>query len=213
MTTSTRVAPSRPAILLIGPTGVGKTPLGQYAEQHGFRGKRCAHFDFGAALRRVDASANPVGALSSADVTFIHSVLTDGALLENETFYIAAELLRAHMASHRLGPDDVVLLNGLPRHVDQARDVDAIVTVRNVLHLRCTPAIVYERIRLDNGGDRRGRADDAPNAIARKLAIFEARTQPLLNHYAERGIPVTHLDVATQTQPATLWEQFEQARA
>ncbi len=196
-------------MLLIGPTGVGKTPLGEYAEQHGYGGKRCIHFDFGAALRSVHASGQPVGALSQDDVTFIHKVLTEGALLENETFYIAAELLQAHIEAAHLGPDDYVLLNGLPRHVDQARDVDTIASVKHVLHLHCTPDVVYARIQQNSGGDRTERTDDAPEAVARKLAIFEQRTRPLIDHYRDLGIPVTTVEITPQTTPATIWAQFE----
>lgn len=197
------------AILLIGPTGVGKTPLGEYAEQHGYRGQRCAHFDFGAALRNVDATAEPIGELTAADVTFIHKVLTEGALLENETFYIASELLQAHIAAAGLGARDFVLLNGLPRHVDQARDVDTIASVKHVLHLHATPDIVHARINANSGGDRTERTDDAPEAVVRKLAIFEERTRPLIDHYRELGIPVTTVDITTQTTPTTIWTTFE----
>jgi adenylate kinase len=137
-------------------------------------------------------------------------VLTEGALLENETFYIAAELLNAHIADSQITRDDYVLLNGLPRHVDQANAVDAIIRVVHVLNLKCSPAVVYERIGLNSGGDRAVRTDDAPEAIARKLAIFETRTQPLIDHYRNQGIPVTDIEVGVQTAPAAIWQQFEQ---
>ncbi len=198
-----------PAILFVGPTGIGKTPLGEYAERHGYKGRRCSHFDFGAALRAVDASGQPVGALSESDVSFIHRVLTEGALLENETFYIAAELLRAHIQASQLLPDDVILLNGLPRHVDQARAVDALVDVKQVLHLCTTPDVVYERIGCNSGGDRSERTDDDTEAIARKLAIFETRTRPLVEHYRTRGIPIAEIDVIAQTTPSDIWSAFQ----
>ena len=201
----------RPALLLIGPTGVGKTPLGEYAEIHGFAGKQCTHFDFGAALRSVDESGVPVGTLSPDDVTFIHRVLTEGALLEDNTFYIASELLRAHIEAAGFGEGDYVLLNGLPRHVGQARDVDSIATVERVLHLHCTPEVVHARIRQNSGGDRSERTDDAPEAVVRKLAIFEERTRPLVDHYRGLGIPVADVEVTTESNPATIWNRFEQA--
>jgi adenylate kinase len=197
------------AILLVGPTGVGKTPLGEYAERHGYKGRRCSHFDFGAALRAVDASGKPVGALSERDVAFIHRVLTDGALLENETFYIAEELLRAHISHAQLTSEDPILLNGLPRHVDQATAVDAIVRVEQVLHLRATPDVVYQRIGQNSGGDRSARADDAPEAISRKLAIFETRTRPLVEHYRSRGVPIAEVDINVQTTPEDIWTVFQ----
>jgi adenylate kinase len=202
---------STPGLLLLGPTGVGKTPLGEYAESQGFQNHRCSHFDFGANLRKVDQTGKPQGKLTHDDVMFIHKVLTEGALLEHDTFYIAEELLRAHIQNNSLGPDDYVLLNGLPRHADQARDIESIVSVERVVHLHCTPEVVYERIRTNSGGDRTERSDDAPEAIARKLEIFETRTQPLVEYYRSRGISVIDIGITATSSPETIWAQFERS--
>ncbi|MCS7305155.1 MAG: nucleoside monophosphate kinase [Thermoguttaceae bacterium] len=40
-------------ILLLGPTGSGKTPLGQLLAHRGIWGRRCVHFDFGYWLRWI----------------------------------------------------------------------------------------------------------------------------------------------------------------
>lgn len=42
-----------PAVLLLGSTGSGKTPLGDLIERRGLRGVRCLHFDFGVNLRKI----------------------------------------------------------------------------------------------------------------------------------------------------------------
>jgi adenylate kinase family enzyme len=41
------------AVLIVGPTGSGKTPLGEFLQQTGLWEKRCFHFDFGKALRGI----------------------------------------------------------------------------------------------------------------------------------------------------------------
>jgi len=188
-----------PAILLLGPTGSGKTPLGELLEANGFRGRRCAHFDFGAQLRRIDdAGVGPQG-LGKGDVALVRRVLHQGALLENEHFHLARAILEAFAREKKLGPDDLLVLNGLPRHVGQAADVDAFVEVRMVVHLRCTPEVVRERIRLDTGGDRGERADDSLDRIAAKLRIFEERTLPLIEHYRQSGATIVEVEVAAQT--------------
>ena len=43
------------AVLLVGPTGCGKSPLGQLLERLGLKGMRCLHFDFGKRLRKINA--------------------------------------------------------------------------------------------------------------------------------------------------------------
>ena len=74
----------------------------------------------------------------------------------------------------RLDPDDLVVLNGLPRHVEQARDVDAHVRVEAVILLDCTPEVALERIRTNAGGDRGGRADDNVEVAAAAAAAAAA---------------------------------------
>jgi len=187
------------AILIVGPTGVGKTPLGECLETKGLWGRCCAHFDFGAQLRRIDEGDARLSGLSDDDVVFIGKVLREGALLENEQFHIARDILVSFAQEKRLSADGLLVLNGLPRHVDQARDVDSLARVCMVVHLECSAETVRERIRLDSGGDRAGRADDSLPEIERKLAIFNDRTLPLLTHYHERGATVEPVEVGVHT--------------
>ena len=112
-----------------------------------------------------------------------------------------------------LGPDDYVLLNGLPRHIGQANNIDDIIHITHVLSLQCSPTVVRQRINNNSGGDRSERTDDAPEAVIRKLEIFNSRTQPLTDHYRARGTRVTEVNITTDTAPADLWTQFEQALA
>ncbi len=81
------------AMLLIGPTGVGKTPLGRFLEQNKFRGRKCVHFDFGENLRDIAASTVPDEYLSKKDVETVACAINSGALLENEDFHIVKSIL------------------------------------------------------------------------------------------------------------------------
>lgn len=180
---------------MLGPTGAGKTPLGLELERRGLDGRRCRHFDFGEALRRVAAARTRPAGLTAAQCATVKHSLATGALLEKKDFPIAAALLRAFAARHTIGGKDVVVLNGLPRHVGQARDVDRIARVRAVVHLVCTAAVVRERIRTDAGGDRTGRVDDTVADVERKLRTFRARTFPLLDHYRAKKVRIVRLNV------------------
>ena len=196
------------AILLLGPTGAGKTPLGQLLDREGLWGRRCFHFDFGENLRRIVAAATPPELLSRDDVEFLRSVLDQGALLEDEHFPIAEKILRVFLAERGAGGDDLVVLNGLPRHVGQAENVDAIVDVVAVVELACTPEIVFQRIGADAGGDRDGRTDDDEQAIRRKLAVYSRRSAPLVDHYRRLGAAITTVDIAADTSAENVRDQL-----
>jgi len=192
------------AILLLGPTGSGKTPLGDLIEERGLGSKRCAHFDFGAQLRAIDAVGVAPPGLADPDVAFIRKVLREAALLEDEHFRVARAILAAFVRDKGLAGDDLIVLNGLPRHVGQAHDVDALVRVQLVVVLECTAEVVKERIKLDAGGDRGERTDDSLEEIGRKLAIFRERTLPLIEHYRVQGARTEAIEVEVQTRPAAV---------
>ena len=81
------------AILLIGPTGSGKTPLGDLLELRGLWQRPCYHFDFGRSLRRAADGRQASGVLTAAQVEFVRDVLQAGRLLEDEDFGIAEAVL------------------------------------------------------------------------------------------------------------------------
>ena len=193
------------AILLLGPTGSGKTPLGQYAETAGFAGRRCAHFDFGHELRQAAAAPQPPPGLTSTDITFIRRVLADGILLEDDTFHIAEAILRHFIDVRAPAPDTMIILNGLPRHLGQMRRLEPLLRIVRAVYLHCPPETVLARIRQNSGGDRTGRTDDSPDAVRRKLLLFEQRTAPLLDECHRRDIPVITLEIPIVTDPVTLW--------
>lgn len=183
------------SVLLLGPTGAGKTPLGLLLEKRRWRGRRCVHFDFGENLRRAAAGRWTSLGLSAAETVVVRRSLRAGALLEDEHFPIALKILKAFLKRRAIRPPDFLILNGLPRHAGQARGLDGILRVEAVVHLSAPSPILARRIRLDAGGDRAARSDDSPDDVRRKLALFRRRTLPLLAFYRRRGVPVLGLKV------------------
>ena len=130
-------------------------------------------------------------------------------MLEAEHFPLAARILDAFIARKSVQPSGLIVLNGLPRHLQQARAVDQQLTVVRVIQLDCDARTVIERLRRNSGGDRALRKDDAETLVARKLAIYEERTRPLLNHYRAAGAKIFNIQVGNETQPAEIVAQLE----
>ncbi len=189
------------AILLIGPTGSGKTPLGAYIEKRGIFNRPCSHFDFGEHLRRCATQPLPSANLSNSDYATIKSILTKGALLDDSNFHIAEKLLQAHITMHALQPETMIILNGLPRHTGQADALRPIIHIARVIHLQCTPETVFQRITKNSGGDRTNRTDDTPAEIKDKLNTYHSRTRPLLDYYTRANVPIHTINISATTTP------------
>jgi adenylate kinase len=196
------------AILLLGSTGVGKSPLGGQIEQKGIRGKKCFHFDFGHELRSIAEQNLPPEGFKGADLSFISDVLYKGLLLENEHFHIAEKIVNHFLRGNDVSEEDILILNGLPRHTDQAKDMAGIVAVESVVLLQCEPEEVYKRIELNSGGDRAGRLDDSLDMIRNKLEIFNARTAPLIDYYSKKGCDVLKVRVTAASTPEDTYSAF-----
>jgi adenylate kinase family enzyme len=197
------------AMLIVGPTGSGKTPLGDLLQERGLGGRRCHHFDFGAELRALTAAEEEPKPFSAEDVAFVRRVLAEGALLEDEDFHIAEKALGAFMARRSVREDDLVVLNGMPRHVGQAEAVDRLLTVGEVVMLSCTADVVCRRIATDAGGDREGRLDDCVERIGRKLETYRQRTEPLAAHYRACGARVRVFAVEADTRAREIAGRLE----
>ena len=193
------------AILLLGPTGSGKTPLGELIEAEGLGGRKCFHFDFGSRLRRY--AETPTGALTPAELAVVVEALRSGALLTDEQFPIAGKLVAAFIGDNNIDSNDFIIMNGLPRHAGQAAALEGTVSIIAVVVLDCAAETVMARIRSDAGGDRGGRIDDTTEALARRLETFAEKTLPLTEYYERRGVPVIHVavgpcDSAAETRDA-----------
>lgn len=197
------------AILLLGPTASGKTPLGRLLESRGLHGRRCLHFDFGENLRQVVREGPQDSIVSDADVAYLRDVLQRGALLNDQDFPIASRIFESFIARHSLENERLIVLNGLPRHQGQARAMADFLTVQAVVHLRCSAETVLERVALNTGGDRCGRTDDGLDAVRRKLAIFQRQTEPLIEYYRGLGSLIATLDIRSDTTPEQMWETLD----
>lgn len=184
------------AILLLGPTGVGKSPLGDSFAHHGLFGRLCRHLDFGAELRLAVSDREYSASYSYDELDFIHGVLERGLLLENEHFPLAEKIITLFLDRAGFSQKDLLVLNGIPRHTGQARDIARIGTIHALIVLDCTTENIYCRIRDNIGGDRTERVDDNRDLIEKKLNIFRERTAPLIEHYHSRGSRIIRVSIS-----------------
>jgi adenylate kinase len=203
------VSPPWPSVLLIGPTGSGKTPLGREIERRGLLGRQCLQFDFGANLRAAAAGRAEEYGLNAYELEAIRASLASGALFEDSDIPMIVKILSRFVEMRRWKPDSLIVLNGLPRHRRQAESLAAVVSVESILSLEADAAVIRERIRLDPGRDRAERVDDDLDAVTRRLAIFRDRTVPLIDFYRERGVPVVTVTVTATASAAGMYGEVE----
>ncbi len=189
------------AILLLGPTGVGKSPLGDNIAQNGLFGRTCHHLDFGSELRGAVSGGRRSAAYSPTELDFIHGVLESGLLLENEHFTLAEKIISLYLDRVGFAKHDVLVLNGIPRHAGQARDIATIATVHAVVVLECAADDIVRRIQENVGGDRTERIDDDNELIKKKLSLFRERTTPLIDHYTQQGCALYRISVLGNMTP------------
>ncbi len=195
------------AVHIIGPTGAGKSPLGEALERTKPFGRNWFHFDFGAQLRKV-AKEGPSELFSEDEVRLVREVLSQGRLLEDHEFWIVERLFKRFLKERRVREGDLVVLNGVPRHEGQARAMESLVEVALLVELVADEGVLERRLRLDPAGDRKGRTDDIPSLVKKKLEWYEKRTKPLKFYYRERGIPEIRILVDEGDTAETLLEKF-----
>ncbi|MBM4090935.1 MAG: hypothetical protein FJ276_16160 [Planctomycetes bacterium] len=193
------------AMVLLGPTGSGKTPLGHVLAARGLLNSRCVHFDFGENLRDIVARGEPDDGISRDDLDFLRRVLDTGALLEDRDSPIALRILQSFLARRRVEAATTLVLNGLPRHVGQAIALAQLLDMHTAVLLSCPLDVVLKRIANNAGGDREQRADDDRALIERKLELFRQRTAPLVDHFRDTGARVIRLEVTADMTANDMW--------
>ena len=83
---------------------------------------------------------------------------------------------------------DLLLLDGIPRNLEQAQAMDEYLEVLLVIHLVC-PNIDEMVIRMKRRALKENRLDDADEeVIRRRFQVYDKETQPVLGHYPKEII-------------------------
>ena len=158
-------------IIFFGPAGAGKSIQGQMlAARHGWR-----WISAGQLLRDTHDEE-------------VHKILATGELVPNQiTYNLVTESVDSAQDIGR------VVLDGFPRELEQAewlldpnnqisRDVKLAVVIN------ASEEEIMRRLAI------RGRAEDKPDIIRRRLEIYRQETIPMLNLFREHGIKVAEVD-------------------
>ncbi len=161
--------------ILFGPPGAGKgTQAGCLAEKYNLM-----HVSTGELLRNEIAAGTELGKQAK-------SLIEAGKLVPDE---VVEGMMKSLFASN---PDKSgFLLDGFPRTLGQANDLDAILAERGekvnaVISIMIQDETIQKR--LAHRAEIEGRADDAnPETIKNRIATYHKQTEPLIEFYKAAG--------------------------
>ena len=160
-------------ILLFGPTGAGKSMQGQMlAVRQGWK-----WLSTGEMLRK------------STDENVIRT-LKSGELVSDELTY---QVFESAVQDARDKNYPNIIVDGFPRTKEQAAWLDEYMLRMNekidiVIALEVPEAEIMSRL------EKRGRMEDTPETIARRMTIYRQKMYPVLGTFAEAGVRIVHLD-------------------
>jgi adenylate kinase len=101
------------------------------------------------------------------------------------------EAIDAAVDAHKFKPDiDILVLDGIPRNVNQAKIMRDMIEVEKVFHLACPDRqTLFQRLKKRALKDNR--LDDAnEEVIQKRLDIYEKDSKPVLNYYPKNCVTV-----------------------
>jgi adenylate kinase len=159
-------------ILLFGAPGVGKGTQGAILGcVPGF-----FHLAMGDVFRAIDKSSDVYRE--------IQSYSSKGNLVPDDlTIRIWQNGVDQRVAAGSFRPNsDVLVLDGLPRNVNQAKLVSDKVDILKIIHIVCTDIDAMVQ-RMRNRSAQEGRADDKDDVIRHRFAVYDKETAPVLEYY------------------------------
>lgn len=155
-------------LIFLGPPGAGKGTQAQTLAHY----RNIPHISTGEILRGAMQLRSPLGIKAQ-------SYVDRGELVPDQ--------LIQDMVEDRLSqPDTKVgwILDGFPRTVSQAEFLDELLqSIQNrvcVINLEVPDEVLVDRLLA------RGRQDDTPEVIRRRLEVYREQTAPLINFYRDR---------------------------
>lgn len=176
------------AFLILGAPGSGKGTQGKVLGSI----PRFHHLACGDVFRSLD-TRTPLGQ------KFVEYSSRGELVPDDVTVQLWHANLKQRTDSHQFKPEiDFLVLDGIPRNVEQAKFMEPHIEVLKVFHLSCPDRTELAR-RLRKRALKDNRFDDANEAvIQQRFATYEAETKPILDYYAGDRI----LDIDASQAPA-----------
>ncbi len=158
-------------LVILGAPGSGKgTQAGRLVERFNLR-----HVSSGELLRNEVAKGTPLG-------KEIETLMKEGKLVPDQTIL---EVISEALADKETVECGGWILDGYPRTADQAEALEDVIstnreTVEAVILLEVDSDTLLSRL------SSRGRADDTPVAVRKRLAVYDEEIKQLLDFYELR---------------------------
>ncbi|MBL4700214.1 MAG: nucleoside monophosphate kinase [Phycisphaeraceae bacterium] len=183
-------------VLLLGAPGVGKGTQGKILGSiPGY-----FHCACGDVFRNLDVHSE-LGKI-------FYEYSSRGELVPDDvTVRMWSQAIQSRVATHEFKPNsDLLVLDGIPRTVEQAHMLEELVDIYAVIHLVCKDEeAMIDRLR--RRAVKENRFDDADeNVIRNRWKVYEAETKPVLAHYPDNLI---HLVDAVQSPARVLHDVLE----
>ncbi|MDI1311693.1 nucleoside monophosphate kinase [Prosthecobacter sp.] len=176
------------AFLILGAPGSGKGTQGKVLGSI----PRFHHLACGDVFRSLDTR-------TTIGQKFVEYSSRGELVPDDVTVELWHENLKQRIDSHQFKPEiDFLVLDGIPRNVEQAKFMEPHIEVLKVFHLSCPDRTELAR-RLRKRALKDNRFDDAnETVIQNRFATYEAETKPILDYYAGDRI----LDIDASQAPA-----------
>ncbi|TYT25864.1 adenylate kinase [Luteimonas viscosa] len=161
-------------LVLLGAPGSGKGTQAARLKEY----LQVPHISTGDLLRAEVAAGTPLG-LQAKEVMARGDLVSDGILLG--------------MLRDRFSRDDTkagFILDGYPRNLAQAAALDELLhSLGQKFDAAVQLAVDNEQIveRLAGRAQAEGRADDAPEAVRKRLQVYDQQTAPVIDFYRQHG--------------------------
>ncbi|PID32667.1 oxidoreductase [Candidatus Saccharibacteria bacterium] len=160
-------------ILLFGPTGAGKSTQGQMlAVRQGWK-----WLSTGQMMRESDDPE-------------VIKLLKTGELVSDKLIY---EVFDSAIKDAKAKNYPRTIVDGFPRNKEQAEWLSKYLAetgekIDLVVVMEVPESEIMERL------EKRGRMEDTPETIARRMTIYRQKMYPVLGIFAEEGVKIVHLD-------------------